>query len=214
MVDIKVTIDLGMKKIQKFFDAQAKNYDTHMQQSGHYAAQLRIIEKIQEDTLPPILDAACGSGVLVKYFSENFTFIQGNDFSKEMVVEARRTNPHTKITCEDAASLPGYTKKFRTIICCNLFYYLPNKNKALQRWRNLLENEGKLIIIEKFPFKYPRFEDFTLIVNPISFLKIKEIVEKNKFKLERKAKEYIDEHHNLYALVFKKINLPIIRYLK
>ena len=136
------------KEIKELYGEFCIEYDKHMKKTGHYLAQQKIIKKIINEIHDPILDLACGGGFLIKQLSKKFSKIQANDFSQEMLKRAKIENPNTKLTNDNAETLAFYNQKFNTIISCNLFFYIQNRNKAIKRWRELLNENGKIIGIE------------------------------------------------------------------
>lgn len=195
-------------KISDFWDVSSAYYDKHMTKTRHYEAQKIIIESVIDQICEPILDLACGSGFLIGLLSQNFTKIQGNDFSIEMVNLASRKYDYS-FTNEDAVTLPSYNHKFKSIISCNLFYYIQDRDKAIKRWSELLRPKGKIIFIEENPFIKPSSKEMDQysnqlmeVIDPISPEEIEKIMSQNGFSLKFKVKTKIDEKHSLYGLIF------------
>lgn len=196
------------EQIKKLFDVSLNDYDEHMNKTGHYKAQERIIRLIKDGIKEPILDLACGTGFLIKLLSKDFSKVFGNDFSP-LMAEAARKRIDAPITNENAENLESYDKKFKTIISCNVFFYLQNREKAIRRWVSLLEKDGKVIFIEEYPFIKPKSEEMNKhteelmsIIDPISPEDIKNLMAQNGFSLVKNVNTAIDEKHNLYGLVF------------
>jgi len=195
-------------KIQQLYTICHADYDLHMSKTGHYDAQEKILQLLAGQIHEPILDLACGTGFLISRLSKKFTEIYGNDYSSAMAEIATKKTGH-KITIENAESLESYSQKFKTIICCNLFFYLQNRDKALNRWANLLETDGKIIFLEEYPFLKPaseemdkHTEELMLLINPISLKDITNLLSQNGFKMDAEVKTSIDDKHSLYGLVF------------
>ena len=195
-------------KIQQLYDICHADYDLHMSKTGHYNAQEKILDLLIDQIQEPILDLACGTGFLINKLSKNFLLICGNDFSSAMAGAASNNKKNT-ITNENAEELKSYNQKFGTIICCNLFFYLQNRDKAINRWANLLETNGKIIFIEEYPFIKPtstemdkHTEELMSLVSPISPKDIQNLMAQNGFKLDSEVSTMIDAKHNLYGLVF------------
>jgi ubiquinone/menaquinone biosynthesis C-methylase UbiE len=195
------------EKIKDFWNVSCKDYDLHMAETKHYNAQEKILELLSNQIKEPILDLACGTGFLIKLLSNKFFKISGNDFSSEMVKIARKNK--FSITNDDAETLNSYSNKFATIISCNLFFYLQNRNKAVKRWVELLDSNGKIIFIEEYPFIKPKSEEMDEhseklmnLIDPISPEEIESLMVQNGFSLIKKVETRIDKKHNLYGLVF------------
>ncbi|EKD43574.1 MAG: methyltransferase type 11 [uncultured bacterium] len=195
-------------KIKKLYNGCCVDYDKHMRVTGHYTAQRRILKLLIKNIEEPILDLACGSGFLIKLLSKNFKDIVGNDFSDAMTKLAGKKSK-TTITCDNAETLKTYKHKFKTIISCNLFFYLQHQDKAIKRWRKILHNNGQIIFIEEHPFVKPKSKEMDnhtkelmSLINPISPAKISKLMTKNGFILTKEVKTKIDNKHDLYGLIF------------
>jgi ubiquinone/menaquinone biosynthesis C-methylase UbiE len=196
------------EKIQKLYDAIYDKYDIHMRKSGHYTAQENIIKLLFGQVEEPILDLACGTGFLINLLKKKFSSINGNDFSKKMSVAASlRTG--LKITNENAEKLVSYNKKYKTIICCNLFFYLQDRKTAIWRWKSLLHKNGRVIYLEEYPFIKPVSNELDAhsaklmaIVDPVEPELIERLMIEEGFQLSTKKKVKIDNKHNMYGLVF------------
>jgi len=175
-----------------------------MLQTGHYSAQKRIIKKLCDFISEPILDVACGTGIILVQLSKTKNKIFGNDFSKEMIVVAKQKSPQITFTTDNAETLIHHNKKYNTIICCNLLFYLKNRNKAIKRWKELLKNTGKIIVMEEYPFIFPRKElkGLAKILKPLRSEEIIKLFRNNNMELVKKIKTKIDNRHKLYACVF------------
>lgn len=199
--------------IKTFYQQTSRDYDQHMKETGHYLAQQKIVKKLQNEIYEPILDLACGPGYLLSLLSKKYGKINANDFSNEMILLAKsrlgKNGKKIHFTNDNAEQLAHYDKKFKTILCCNLFYYIKNTNKALKRWKQLLGKNDRLILIEEYPFKKP--DESTMdkharklmkLIKPVSTEQIVKKIESNGFKLTLKKKTPIDKDHSLYGLVF------------
>lgn len=196
------------EEIKDFWNKSCEDYDVHMAETKHYQAQEKILKLLLDKIEEPILDLACGTGFLIKLLSNKFSKVYGNDFSSEMV-NITRKKLKLLITNDDAESLSSYTEKFNTIISCNLFFYLQNRRKAIERWTKSLDSHGKIIFIEEYPFIKPRSKEMDKhteklmnLINPISPEEIEKIMVQNSFSLIKRVETKIDEKHKLYGLVF------------
>lgn len=102
-------------------------------------------------------------------------------------------------------------ENIKTIICCNLFYYI-NQDKALKNWYSTLPENGVLIIMEEYPFiitnKKTSFgkkeKELKKIMHYFSPKEICILTENTGFKFFKKYKTKIDSKHSLYCQVFIK----------
>lgn len=186
-------------KIEDFYNVNFEEYDAHMTVTGHYSAQYRMVNLLESRIHEPILDLACGTGRLVEKLFKKHIQIYANDFS-ELITQNIKNIP---LTHDDAETLQSYNKKFGTMISCNLFYYIQNKDSAIKRWKDLLKETGTIILIEEHPFMFPENLDLKGIVNPISPDEITYIMNEHSLKLVEKQVTKIDNKHNLYGLVFQ-----------
>ena len=195
--------------MKEFWNKNAANYDEHMRASGHYDAQKQVSELLKENIQSPILDLAAGPGYLAGILLAKDHCVTLNELSPKMLVQASDKYSHypkSKFTQSDAQNIT-VNQKFKTIICCNLFYYLQSREKAIQDWKNHLTTDGAIIVIEEYPFQIPSSEslegrELANLIKPISITEIKNYFKD--FTLIREVKTPIDDQHDLYGLVFKK----------
>ena len=186
------------------FNKHSTEYDKHMKKTGHYPAQDKILKEILNFVNIPILDLACGPGHLLKELSKTFTELKGNDLSKSMTQLAKQNNSEIVITNDDATELISYNQKFKTIFCVNALFYLNNKEKAIQRWKKLLEEKGRLIIVEEHPFIYPKNKPLKgLKLSPLSPKEIIELISNLELKLIYQSKVRINKEHELFVFIFE-----------
>lgn len=200
------------QRIKQIYTMYSSNYDLHMRKTRHYQVQEKIIKQLNDNIMEPILDLACGTGYLIGVLAKTHKKINGNDFSKAMINAARKKHRNILFTNDSATELKSYKNKFNTIISCNLFYYISNRDKAIMRWKELLTKNGKIIFLEEYPFKITSSKEMERlsskiisVINPIPPIKIIRIMKKRGFFLKKKISLPIDSTHNLYGLVFEKV---------
>ena len=95
-----------------------------------------------------LLDIGCGKGIIEYLLPENI-FCLGCDVVEEAIESARLLNQHKKnrqfLVCDIEKALPSY-EKFDVIVISEVLEHLSDDEKALKKMRNLLEDEGILII--------------------------------------------------------------------
>ncbi|MFH1789843.1 MAG: class I SAM-dependent methyltransferase [bacterium] len=197
-------------KIKRLYNTSCADYDLHMEKTGHYLAQDKILEKIFNYIEEPILDVACGTGHIISKLLINFSDITGNDFSEGMIQLAHNKLKNVVLMEQNAESIGFKDKKFKTIICCNFFYYTQNYKKAIDNWSSLLEDRGKIILIEEYPFIKPSSNEMNShtselmsVIKPLSIKEIISIIKDNNFNLVNKCRVHINKKHDLYGLVFE-----------
>jgi ubiquinone/menaquinone biosynthesis C-methylase UbiE len=99
-----------------------------------------------------ILDMGCGIGQLIREMQEEFKGFHikytGVDISPKMIEIARdKDNNSTYINC----SIDDFTAsntKFDIIVCSHSFPYYPDKEATIQKFSNLLKEEGHLLLAQ------------------------------------------------------------------
>lgn len=199
-------------KIKEFWDSTVLDYDHHMETTGHYDAQKKLLKKFSNYVKSPVLDLASGTGFLAGELISEGINVTLNDFSKEMYdffVQKYEDKSGVSFSNQNA-ELISFNKKFKTVVCCNLFYYLQDRKNAISHWKDLLDKEGHIILFEEYPFITPNNEvlegnskSLTEIIDPINPQEIEEIFDSNNLQLITKEKVAIDEQHDLFGFVFK-----------
>ena len=198
-------------EVKNLWDKNTENYDVHMQETGHYEAQKKILESLIQYIDSPILDIASGPGYLDGLLLKKGYEVTFNDFSSEMVSLSKQKYdkyPNAKFENTDADELT-LDGKYHTIICCNLFYYLPNRAGAIESWIEHLTEDGNIIVIEEYPFQRPSTPEMSeseselmRLIDPITSDEIKKYFEV--LNLVSQSKTSIDKQHDLYGYVFAK----------
>jgi 2-polyprenyl-3-methyl-5-hydroxy-6-metoxy-1,4-benzoquinol methylase len=95
-----------------------------------------------------LLDIGCGKGIIEYLLPENI-FCLGCDIVEEAIGSARLLNQHKKnrqfLVCDVEKTLPSY-EKFDVIVISEVLEHLSDDEEALRKMRNLLADEGMLII--------------------------------------------------------------------
>jgi len=202
-----------LNEVRRLYEVYAEDYDMHMMKTGHYDAQERIYEAIKAHIKEPVIDLAAGPGFLLNIISNDFSKVYANDISETMIdIAKKRAGKNVKFTRDDAVSLDSCDNiKFGSIISCNLFYYIKDREKAIRRWKRLLNERGNIIFIEEYPFINTKSKYFegkrsgvTSILSPVAPDEIIALMEHYGFKLKLNTKTPIDKRHELFGLVFVK----------
>lgn len=203
-----------LHEVRRLYEVYAEDYDLHMMKTGHYKAQERIYEAVKAHIYEPVIDVACGPGFLLTQIMRDYSKVYANDISEAMIAlaKARVKGKHIAFSKDDAMTLDSFGgKRFGTIISSNLFYYIKDREKAVQGWKKFLQDSGSIIFIEEYPFintKSKYFEGkrsgITSILSPVSPDEITALMKHNGFTLTLNTKTAIDKRHDLFGLVFKK----------
>jgi len=199
------------EKIKQLWNKAVVDYDLHMQETGHYVAQETLLNELGDEFRSPILDLATGPGFLAGKLLDKGSEVTLNDFSEKMLQSFSQkfsNNPNVTFSHQDAHIVDS-DKKFTTILCCNLFYYLEDRNAAIQNWKTLLQKDGSVVLFEEYPFRRPETKemhahevDLMNLIQPISPDETEAVFSKNGFKLKILKKVAIDARHDLYGFVF------------
>ncbi|MDT3727827.1 class I SAM-dependent methyltransferase [Streptomyces sp. DSM 41972] len=112
-----------------------------------WAARLR-------DWLPgrsgDVLDIGCGTGSLSLLAAEQGHRVTGVDRSPAMVALARQklAGPHAVFLTGDAARPPVDGERYDAVLVRHVLWTLPEPDRVLRRWRDLLRPGGRLVLVE------------------------------------------------------------------
>ncbi|HRH32790.1 MAG TPA: class I SAM-dependent methyltransferase [bacterium] len=199
-----------VQEIEEFWDHASGDYDRHMEETGHYEAQARLLNLVMKYVESPVIDLAAGTGYIAEVLLKKNIIVTVNDFSGEMIGLCKKKlgSYDNASFCQSNAETINISKKFKTVLCCNLFYYLQDRIKAIESWKNILEKDGKIILFEEYPFQRPGTKvmlphELALmkIIDPISPQQIKTYF--NSLKLLAEFQTAIDQKHHLFGFVYE-----------
>mgnify|MGYP001210022387 FL=1 len=196
---------LSNLEFKKKFDSIAKKYEKI---SSSYAINRRS-ESFTTDSSDLILEAGSGTGIISELIDKS---IICTDISYEMCKQAVSKKRENVICC-DAEKLPIRNDVLDGILSTEMIYYLNNPQNFLKNSYDTLKNNAKLMITV---FN----QDMKLVDNIRSFLRIfdknkyfddgqkdfintnhlKEILEKNNFKIASIEKKVIFPFKSLHKL--------------
>jgi ubiquinone/menaquinone biosynthesis C-methylase UbiE len=127
-----------------------------------------------------ILDAGCGTGILLKRLASLFpsAHLYGMDASSDMLAQAERLLQHLpnihlhqgKLSGGDTAGIPSPLAFFDLITCTNVLHYLQEPVAVLRGLKNLLVEQGQLVledyVLQGFPFLWKGFEWLIRLYDP------------------------------------------------
>ncbi|GCE03264.1 class I SAM-dependent methyltransferase [Dictyobacter aurantiacus] len=146
-----------------------------------YVDTLRLYETPRGQEKPVrILDAACGTGLLLKKLASLFpqAELYGIDQSPDMLTQAQKLladEPRFHLTQGSLSSsriraLPYQPASFDLITCTNTFHYLDDPQAVLRGLTTLLTPGGQLVVEDyarrSFPFPWRPFEWLIKRVDP------------------------------------------------
>ena len=140
--------------VAQTWDAEAARFDEEPDHGlldpvvrGAWADLLR-------ELVPPgstVLDLGCGTGSLSVLLSEGGHAVTGVDLSPRMIeaAEAKAARHGTDVTfLVGDASEPPVAGHFDVVLARHVVWALPDPSGALDRWRTLLADHGRLVLIE------------------------------------------------------------------
>lgn len=145
------------QRIEKYWNGRADQYDG---QFGHgifsdeeKQVWLRTLSRnIHQPKGCKILDVGCGTGFLSLLLSELGFDVTGIDFSDEMMAEADKKAKAMGLNPEflrgDAESPPVHRGVYNAVISRHVLWTLPDPEKAISSWKNLLSPGGQIIVID------------------------------------------------------------------
>jgi len=217
--------------MQKLYDKEASNYDKHMNETHHFEAQETIVFNFQDHFGKTVLDLATWTGHTANTFIlfDQVKILIINDISKNMLTIAKdklqktfmkerllHLWKHLYSSNENIETEILYEKigdaKIDTVFISNLLAYMQDKDKLLENVKKILKQWWKLIILEEYPFLFPKGEDITWFSKWLQKIrednnwtpeKIINILERSWYKAITQWFTEINEEHNLYWFVFE-----------
>ena len=163
MKKINITQDKNhLQKTQQYWDHAASNFDDEpdhgLQDPIVYEAWRSLLKTWLPSTPSTVLDIGCGTGSLSVLLANLGYKVTGTDLSSAMI-NAAAAKAKAKATPNglgiefhvmDAAFPSLAPRQFDAIICRHLLWSLPEPEKVLQRWTELLKQNGTLILVEGY----------------------------------------------------------------
>ncbi|AAM05861.1 conserved hypothetical protein [Methanosarcina acetivorans C2A] len=94
-------------------------------------------------------DVGCCTGEMSRILADVGHKVTGIDLSEKMLTVAKSKSPDgIEFRIGDAENPPFEEGKFDAVVTRHVLWTLPNPEKALESWRNVLKSEGKVIVID------------------------------------------------------------------
>jgi trans-aconitate methyltransferase len=135
----------------KQWDRLAKNYHEEVVSPFYGKVKnplFQEISKIKNKKNKSVAEFGCGLFYLGEFLKNNFKEVHASDFSKNMVSQAKKRNPGTKIKQEDITKL-NYKDKFDVVISVNsvIMPCQTSVHTSLQNIYKSLKSSGTLLLI-------------------------------------------------------------------
>jgi len=135
---------------QSYFNGLAAVWDTLPSPEDFPSKVRRFVERSCVPEQGWILDAGCGTGVLLPALLEHpgRARVLETDFSEEMLRMNRRgaTDPWVWRTCADAARMPVRLASLDLVLCFGLLPHVEDVGRALAEFLRVLKPGGALAI--------------------------------------------------------------------
>lgn len=111
----------------------------------------RLVQEVNKYPNQSILEIGVGQGAHLKRYTSSS--ITGIDFSEKMLQHARRNNPSTRFIQMDATQMLQLNQKFDLVILSHVLSTSSKANKIVEQSYNILNANGKIIILNHFSSK-------------------------------------------------------------
>lgn len=143
---------------RRIWDQEAATFDTEPDHGLRDPAVKAAWRQLLSQWLPPspsyVLDLGCGTGSMSVLAAELGHTVVGVDCSPAMIelAQAKAVAHDLPITYQvmDAAKPVIPPASFEAILCRHLLWTLPEPSSVLERWKDLLQPSGRLLLIEGF----------------------------------------------------------------
>jgi len=128
----------------------AELYEKYSVPAGTGPAAKGMLERVVFNGTDRVLDAACGTGIIVRLIIENDTklnSIVGLDLNAGMIEVARKLKPDSEVPISwqqgDLCALPFGAAEFEVVLSNHGFQFVPDKAAALAEIKRVLVNNGR-----------------------------------------------------------------------
>jgi len=136
---------------RKMFDRIASRYESTL--AGRHSDKMKkaALARLDQDVRGSPLDVGCGPGLLLAILARQHPelHLAGLDIAPEMVRVAKaRMGDRADIRLGDAEYLPWPDASFNYLFCVDSFHHYPNPQKALDEFRRVLRQDGRLLLAD------------------------------------------------------------------
>jgi SAM-dependent methyltransferase len=149
------------EQTRAYYDKHASRYDRRTgfaPGTGQAYNFARYFEPFLDRALPDtgrLLEIGCGTGFYTRWFAARGLSVVAMDLSPNMIEQAKLRCPSSVFfavgNCEEPAAVLDRAMAedgFDFIVGVNTFSYYPNKRKALACYRQLLRDDGRLVLLD------------------------------------------------------------------
>lgn len=184
--------------LNQAYDKIAKDYDAFAKM-GDYSIPdwLKLNFQKFQNKHPRILDLGCANGLLIKLLNEMNVYPKayGIDYSKAMVVEAKKTNLYQAVSQVDLSNgIPIVEENlYDMILSFGITEFIKNINPFLTDCNRILRRSGKLFI--SFELKDTQLNEMRLSMTPeVEYFNYQEqeildLLSQSSFKVQSSTKQ-------------------------
>jgi SAM-dependent methyltransferase len=145
-----------MEEISRYWDSQALAFDDEPDHGLRDPSVRAAWTSLLNGVLPPaparVADLGCGTGTLSVLLAELGYDVSGLDLSPKMIEQAKEKARGVGVTVTfkrgDAAQPPWTSESFDVVLSRHVLWALPDIEKAVDTWTQLLNSDGRLVLIE------------------------------------------------------------------
>jgi ubiquinone/menaquinone biosynthesis C-methylase UbiE len=136
-------MSIHKRELKRRYDLTAHFYDRRYGeiQREKYDAVLANIRNVGR-----ILDAGCGTGMLLGPLLEKAKLVIGIDMSTKMLCAAKKRAPGASLVLADADNLPFADGSFDVVVSVTLLQNMPNPNRTVREIARVIRPGGTAII--------------------------------------------------------------------
>eukprot|EP00177_Eucheuma_denticulatum_P000262 GFKZ01000445.1.p1 GENE.GFKZ01000445.1~~GFKZ01000445.1.p1 ORF type:complete len:298 (-),score=38.91 GFKZ01000445.1:1038-1898(-) len=131
-----------LSQIRRNFTERAASYNSGLSGASHTLFIQSLLKFHPPDY--PILDIACGTGLLACVLANRGQDLTGLDLTPAMLHQARLLNPEGTFVTGRAEQLPFEDATFQTVYCCSALVYFTDVPRVMREARRVLRPGGWL----------------------------------------------------------------------
>ncbi|AAM05550.1 TPA: class I SAM-dependent methyltransferase [Methanosarcina acetivorans] len=141
------------EEITKRWDYSSQHYDTYhghgIKSDEEAAAWTALFRQVIPGEKLNVLDVGCGTGEMSRILAEMGHKVTGIDLSEKMLTVAKsKASGSIEFRRGDAENPPFDEGKFDAVVTRHVLWTLPNPEKALKSWRNVLKSGGRVVVLD------------------------------------------------------------------
>jgi 2-polyprenyl-3-methyl-5-hydroxy-6-metoxy-1,4-benzoquinol methylase len=149
-------LDQQIDRIRAYWDEEAARFDNEPDNGLRNPVVREAWTNCLVDWLPSppsrVLDMGCGTESLSVVLASLGHEVTGVDLSPAMIEQAKAKANAAGCVIDfrvmNAAQPESFPLPFDVLLCRHLLWTLPEPHLVLQRWANLLQPEGRMVLIE------------------------------------------------------------------